>query len=35
MRAGTCTVFICYATCTDDVDSCSGTQGAMLNYHGN
>jgi len=26
---------ICFATCVDEVDSCSGTQGATSNYHGN
>ena len=28
-------MFICYATCADEVDSRSGTQGTMSNYHGN
>jgi len=29
------TMFICYATCVDEVDSCNGTQGAMSSYYGN
>jgi len=33
MRGGTL-YNIHYITCADEVDSCSGTQGATLNYHG-
>jgi len=28
-------IFIRDATCAEVVDSCSGTQGTTLNYHGN